>query len=60
VERVERVGMGDEEKRPVNGREYLLLLRPTEESMKRLGEAGRGRDHKNLLSKDEILAVVEP
>lgn len=59
VERLERGGEGGGEPTLVKGREYLLLLRPSEDSAKMLQEAERERDFRSVLSKDEILAVVE-
>jgi hypothetical protein len=60
VENPGRVGTEDHQLTLVEGRKYLLLLRPSKDSARMLQKAERGPGYWNVLSKDEIVAVVEP
>jgi hypothetical protein len=42
----------------VPGRDYLLVLRPSDESWKVLRTPGRTHDYRDVLSKAEVLALV--
>ena len=60
VESPGQFGTGDEKPTLVEGREYLLLLRPSTDSARVLRRSANGLRYENMLSKDEIVAIVEP
>jgi hypothetical protein len=58
IENPGRLGTWGDKLTLVKGREYLLLLRPSQESRKMLRKSERGQ--RDVLPQDELLEVVEP
>jgi hypothetical protein len=60
VEIPRRAGSSGDDLTLVEGREYVLLLRPSKKSLGTLARRDGGMNHQDALTKDEIVAIVEP
>ena len=56
----EGIGLEGERIVLVEGREYLLLLRPSKDSIQMLGRRVGSLSHRDALQPGEVVAIVEP